>query len=67
MGKDKWQTFAPLPARAMADEALAALDIRVLACLAAHDRFGANGIGCYASHLRLSGLVKCHLKSLACS
>ena len=65
MGKDKWQTFAPLPARAMADEALAALDIRVLACLAAHDRFGANGIGCYASHLRLSGLVKCHLKSLS--
>jgi len=65
MADDRWQTFAPLPARAMADEALAALDIRVLACLAAHDRFGANGIGCYASHLRLSGLVKCHLKSLS--
>jgi hypothetical protein len=49
----------------MADEALAALDLRVLACLAAHDRFGANGIGCYASHPRLAGLVKCHLKSLS--
>jgi hypothetical protein len=30
-----------------------------------HDRFGANGIGCYASHLRLAGLVRCHLKSLS--
>jgi len=65
MADEKWQTFAPLPARAMADEALSALDLRVLAALAAHDRFGANGIGCYASHLRLSGLVKCHLKSLS--
>jgi hypothetical protein len=58
-------TFAPLPARAMADEALSALDLRVLAALTAHDRFGANGIGCYASHSRLAGLVKCHLKSMS--
>ncbi len=65
MADKKWQTFAPLPARVIADDALAALDIRVLACLAAHDRFGANGIGCYASHLRLAGLVRCHLKSLS--
>ena len=65
MADDKRQTFAPLPARALADETLAALDLRVLAALAVHDRFGANGIGCYASHPRLAGLVKCHLKSLS--
>ncbi len=65
MAEERWQTFAPLPARAMADEALSALDLRVLAALAAHDRFGANGIGCYASHPRLAGLVNCHLKSLS--
>ena len=58
-------TFAPVPARAMADEALSALDLRLLTALAAHDRFGANGIGCYAAHPRLAGLVKCHLKSLS--
>jgi hypothetical protein len=63
MAERERHTFAPLPARVMADEALAALDLRVLAFLAVHDRFGANGIGSYASHPRLAGLVKCHLKS----
>jgi hypothetical protein len=33
--------------------------------LAAHDRLGANGIGCYASHPRLAALVGCHIKSLS--
>ena len=65
MAEEKWQTFAPIPARAMADEALSALDLRVLMALAVHDRFGANGIGCFASHPRLARLVKCHLKSLS--
>lgn len=59
------QTFAPLPARAIGDEKLSALDLRVLAALAAHDRLGANGIGCYASHPRLAALVGCHEKSLS--
>jgi DNA-binding MarR family transcriptional regulator len=62
---DLKHTFAPVPARAMPDDTLTALDLRVLMVLAAHDRFGANGIGCYASHPRLAGLVKCHLKSLS--
>ncbi|MBB4277249.1 helix-turn-helix domain-containing protein [Rhizobium mongolense] len=57
--------YAPLPARAIGDEKLSALDLRVLAALAAHDRLGANGIGCYASHPRLAGLVGCHEKSLS--
>lgn len=57
--------YAPLPARAIGDARLTALDIRVLAVLAAHDRLGANGIGCYASHPRLAALVGCHEKSLS--
>lgn len=57
--------YAPIPARAIGDEKLSALDFRVLAALAAHDRLGANGIGCYASHPRLAALVRCHEKSLS--
>jgi hypothetical protein len=62
---DRKPTYAPLPARVMGDQLLSALDIRVLMSLAAHDRLGANGIGCYASHERLAALVSCHLKSLS--
>lgn len=58
-------SYAPLPARAMTAEKLSALDFRVLMAIAAHDRFGANGTGCYASHTRLAQLVGCHLKSLS--
>lgn len=57
--------YAPLPARAMAADKLSALDLRVLMAIAAHDRLGANGIGCWASHTRLAQLVGCHLKSLS--
>lgn len=57
--------FSAIPARAMRDERLSALDLRVLMAVAAHDRFGANGIGCYASHTRLAELVGCHIKSLS--
>ena len=49
----------------MADERLSALDIRVLMAVAAHDRLGKNGIGCFANHTRLSTLVGCHIKSLS--
>lgn len=64
MGR-RTETFAPLPARTISDDQLTALDLRVLACLAAHDRFGANGIGCFASHPRLAALLRCHTKSLS--
>ncbi|TGP50413.1 helix-turn-helix domain-containing protein [bacterium M00.F.Ca.ET.230.01.1.1] len=59
------ETFSPMPARAMGDKTLTGEDLRVLLALAAHDRFGANGIGCYASHPRLASLVGCHIKSLS--
>lgn len=57
--------YAPVPARAMGDKTLTGEDLRVLMALAAHDRLGANGIGCYASHPRLAALVGCHIKSLS--
>lgn len=57
--------FAPIPLRAMSDEELSSLDIRVLMVIAAHDRMGKNSIGCYASHTRLAAIVRCHLKSLS--
>ncbi len=57
--------FAPIPARAMADEKLTAEHFRVLMVVAAHDRFTSNGKGCCASHPRLARLAKCHLKSLS--
>ncbi len=57
--------YAPIPARAMADEELTAEHFRVLMAVAAHDRFNRNGKGCCASHPRLAKLAKCHLKSLS--
>ena len=57
--------YAPIPARAMADEELTAEHFRVLMAVAAHDRFNKNGKGCCASHPRLARLVKCHPKSLS--
>lgn len=57
--------YAPLPARAIGDKNLTAEELRVLGALAVHDRLGANGMGCYASHSRLAALVGCHEKSLS--
>lgn len=57
--------FAPSPARAIGAANLSSVDLRVLMAVAAHDRLGANGIGCFASHTRLAQLVGCHIKSLS--
>ncbi|WP_189510184.1 MULTISPECIES: helix-turn-helix domain-containing protein [unclassified Mesorhizobium] len=57
--------FCPDPPRAMADQRLSSLDIRVLMAISVHDRFSKNGVGCTASHTRLANLVGCHLKSLS--
>ena len=40
--------FGPIPTRAFADKELRGEDFRVLGIIAASDRFGANGTGCYA-------------------
>jgi hypothetical protein len=62
---DTKPTYAPLPARVIGDKTLTGEELRVLAALAVHDRLGANGMGCYASHSRLAALVGCHEKSLS--
>lgn len=59
------ETFSPVPARAIGDARLSALDLRVLAAIASHDRMSKNGIGCTAGHGRLANLVGAHLKSLS--
>lgn len=41
--------FAPVPNRAVTDDRLRLIHYRVLALVAAHDRFGANGMGCTLS------------------
>jgi DNA-binding MarR family transcriptional regulator len=57
--------YAPIPARAIGDDKLTAEDFRVLGVIAAHDRLGANGIGCYASVSRLAQLTQAHVKSVS--
>jgi len=50
-------TFAPVPTRAIGDHTLNGLDLRVLAFIAAHDRFQANGIGCYTNQRKMATAV----------
>lgn len=58
-------TYAPIPARALADTRLSGTDLRLLAAIAAHDRFGKNGTGCFASQRRLAALIGAHEKAVA--
>lgn len=58
--------FAPLPMRAMAAE-LSGLQLRVLACVAAHDRMSLltnKGQGCRASNERMREMVGCSYPKL---
>jgi hypothetical protein len=60
------QLFAPVPLRAMALD-LSGLDLRVLVCIAAHDRMSlatGKGQGCRASNERMSQMVGCHYARL---
>jgi hypothetical protein len=57
--------YAPIPARAFGDDRLSGTDLRLLAAIAAHDRFGRNGSGCFASQRRLAGLINAHEKAVA--
>lgn len=57
--------FAALPARAIGDARLSGTDLRLLAAIAGHDRFGKNGAGCYASQARLAALIGAHEKAVA--
>lgn len=57
-------TFSPIPQRALCDDRLTLLDLRVLGAIASHDRFNANGQACWASNERLAAVLKCHPNSL---
>jgi hypothetical protein len=59
--------FAPIPARALIDPRLKGrhLHLQILGLIAVHDRFGANGVGCYAGHNRLAGLAGCDYTRLS--
>lgn len=59
--------FAPIPARALVDPRLKGrhLHLQILGLIAAHDRFGANGVGCYAGHNRLAALAGCDYTRLS--
>ncbi len=46
--------FAAIPLQAIGDRRLSAAHFQVLAAIAWHDQFGANGIGCYASLEKLA-------------
>jgi DNA-binding MarR family transcriptional regulator len=49
--------FAAIPGRAIEDQNLSSLDLRVMAAVAAHDRMGRNGQPCRASLKTLAGKV----------
>ncbi len=57
-------TFAPVPLRAYRDKTLTAIDLRVLAAIAVHDRFNGNDQACWASNKRLAEVGGCHVKSV---
>lgn len=57
--------YAPIPLRALGDQALSGADLRTLGAIAAHDRFTKNGTGCFASHVRLGVMTGLHPKAVA--
>lgn len=57
--------FSPMPPRAIADKVLSGLELRTLMLVAWHDRFGANGSGCYVGQRKMSEQLQAHEKSVA--
>jgi len=60
--------FAPLPPRAIADDGLSGLDLRVLACIALHDGMSGKrnkGQGCWAGNRTLAKETGCDYTSLS--
>lgn len=49
--------YGAIPFRALRDRRLAGLPLALLGIIAAHDRFGRNGQGCWASQSRLAELL----------
>ncbi|MDE4620643.1 helix-turn-helix domain-containing protein [Sinorhizobium meliloti] len=56
--------FIPMPVRALQDDKLSAVDLRVLGAVAYHDRLGKNGRGCFASQATLAAMARCDIRSV---
>jgi hypothetical protein len=54
----KQQRFAPLPLRALRDQRLGWLHLRTLGIIAAFDRLGKNGSGCWASQNKIAAIAR---------
>ena len=60
--------FAPVPPRAIGDSRLTGLELRVLACIALHDRLSGPrqaGRGCIAGNARLAAMIGCDYSRLS--
>lgn len=56
--------YGAIPFRALRDTRLAGIPLALLGVIAAHDRFGRNGLGCTASQSRLAELVGCRREAI---
>jgi DNA-binding MarR family transcriptional regulator/transcriptional regulator with XRE-family HTH domain len=68
MSRDGKASFAALPVRAIGDTRLSALHLRVLACIAYHDRMSGvrgKGQGAWASNETLAARIGCHYTRLS--
>ena len=60
--------FAPLPPRAIGDQRLTGIHLRVLAAIALHDRMSAGrkaGQGCWAGNQKLAAVCGCNYNNLS--
>jgi DNA-binding MarR family transcriptional regulator len=59
------KVFAPIPARALRDQRLSGLQLRLLGAIALFDRMGRNGQGCWARHELLAEIASCAYTSVS--
>ena len=64
-GADRAELFSPIPIDVMGDDRLTGEDLRLLIAIGWHDRFGANGRGCYAKHESLAEEANMDLTSIS--
>lgn len=57
--------FAPVPNRALVDDRIHGLHFRFFGVVAAHDRFGQNGLGSTLSLQRYADILGSHKQSIA--
>ena len=65
MAKSEKVQFCPVQPRAYKDVRLTALDHRLLACVAHHDRFRNNGKGCFVNLRKMAEMTKAHYTNVS--